>query len=163
MEGKCMRKYLLLLISIAFALPYTLVGCSQNEAEEDSRRSLIQTTNPSPVQLTNKKDGDLAEKIKSDVLKFDEIYDVAVIQGKKDTLVVYKVRQLQRFRMNQIEANLNKDLEKKYPEENFTVSSDYKIFMEALELKEKVKDPNFSSEKAENQLQKIIRLKEELT
>jgi hypothetical protein len=163
MEGKCMNKYVLLLICTALAIPLTLVGCSQNEAEEDSRRSLIQTTNPRPVQLTNKKDGDLAERIKRDVMKFDEIYDVAVIQGKKDTLVVYKVKQLQRFRMNQIEANLNKDLEKNYPEENFTVSSDYKIFMEALELKEKVEDPKFSSEKAEKELQKIIKLKEELT
>jgi hypothetical protein len=163
MEGKCMQKYVLLLICFSIALPFTLAGCGQNKAEEDSRRSLIQTTNPRPVQITNKKEEDLAQRIKKDVMKFEEIYDVAVIQGKEDTLVVYKVRHLQRFRMNQIEANLTKDLEKKYPKENFTVSSDYKIFMEALELKEKVEDPKFSSEKAEKQLQKIITLKEELT
>lgn len=146
-----------------FLVSISLFGCNQKDIEQDSKISLIKTTNPAPLQLSNKKEGDMAERIKRDVMKFDEIYDVAVIQGKKDTLVVYKVRQLQRFRMNQIEANLTKDLEKKYPEENFTVSSDYKIFMEALELKEKVKDPKFSSEKAEKQLQKIITLKEELT
>ncbi|HYK73361.1 MAG TPA: hypothetical protein VEV44_09605 [Pseudoneobacillus sp.] len=88
---------------------------------------------------------------------------MAVIKGKKDTLVVYKVKHLHRFRMKQIEKKINKHLENKYPDEDFTVSSDYKIFMEALELKEKVKKPDYPKDKAERELQKIIKLKEELT
>lgn len=151
------------ILLFSFLLTFFLVGCNQNEAEKDSRISLIKTTNPSPVQLTNEKEGDIAEDIKKDVMKYDEIYDVAVIKGKKDTLVVYKVKHLQRFRMKQIEKNINQLLEKNYPDENFTVSSDYKIFMEALELKGKVEDPKYSSENAEKKLQNIIELKEERT
>jgi hypothetical protein len=136
-------------------------GCNQNNEENDSKLSLIKTTNPTPVQLTQEKEDHTAAEIKKDVMNFEELYDVAVIKGKKDTLVVYKVKHLQRFRMKKIEAKVNNMLEENYPKENFTVSSDYKIFMEALELKEKVEDPKYSQEEAEKKLQGIIKLKEE--
>lgn len=156
-----MKKTLLYFVIVCLLL-VNITGCNQSKAEEDSRLSLIKTTNPSPVQI-NKGKGNVVEDIKKDVMKFEEIYDVAVIKGKKDTLVVYKVKHLHRFRMKQIEKKINKHLEKKYPDEDFTVSSDYKIFMEALELKEKVKKPDYPKDKAERELQKIIKLKEELT
>jgi hypothetical protein len=138
-------------------------GCSQTKGVQESRASLIKTTNPSPVQINDKQEKNIADDVKKEVKKFDEIYDVAVVQGKKDTLVVYKVRHLQRFRMKQIEKNVTKQLEQKFPKGNFTVSSDYKIFMEAVELKDKVNEPKFSDEKAETRLQQIIKLKNEQT
>jgi hypothetical protein len=144
-------------------LTVTLSGCNQSGEEQESRLSLVKTTNPNPVKLTSKQDENIAVRVKQDVQKFDEIFDVAVVQGKKDTLVVYKVKHLQRFRMKQIEKNVTKELEKKYPDESFTVSSDYKIFMEALQLKEQIKDPEFSKAKAEKSLEKIIKLKNEQT
>jgi hypothetical protein len=144
-------------------LTVTLSGCNQSEEEQESRLSLVKTTNPNPVKLTSKQDENIAARVKQDVQKFDEIFDVAVVQGKKDTLVVYKVKHLQRFRMKQIEKNVMKELEKKYPDESFTVSSDYKIFMEALKLKERVKDSSYSTTKAEKDLEKIIKLKNEQT
>jgi hypothetical protein len=141
----------------------TLSGCNQSEAEQESRLSLVKTTNPNPLKLSSKQDENIAAQVKQDVKKFDEIFDVAVVQGKKDTLVVYKVKQLQRFHMKQIEKNVTKELEKKYPNERFTVSSDYKIFMEALKLKERVNNSNYSTSRAEKDLEKIIKLKNEQT
>lgn len=139
-----------------------LTGCNDTEAEQESRISLVKTTNPSPVQISNEQE-DIAEQVKNDVMKYEEIFDTAVIKGKKDTLVVYKVKHLHRFRMKQIEKKVNKLLEKKYPDENFTVSSDYKIFMEALELNDRVKDPKFPQSQAEKDLKEIIKLKNEQT
>jgi hypothetical protein len=144
-------------------LTVTLSGCKQSEEEQESRLSLIKTTNPNPIKLTNKQNENIAAQVKKDVKKYDEIFDVAVVQGKKDILVVYKVKHLNRFRMKQIERNVMEELEKKYPNESFTVSSDYKIFMEAFKLKERVKDPNYSEIKAEKDLEKIIKLKNEQT
>ena len=37
--------------------------------------------------------------------------------------------------MKKIEKEVNEILEKKYPEENFVVSSDYKIFLEAYRIR----------------------------
>jgi hypothetical protein len=65
--------------------------------------------------------------------------------------------------MKKIEKKMTKMLEEKYPDENFIVSSDYKIFIEAVELQEKMKDPNFTDKKAKKKLDKIIKLKNEMT
>lgn len=126
---------------------------------------MIQSVNPQPGATNDLDDKNvkLAEKVKKDIQALDAIYDVAVIAGKEDTLVAYKVKHMKRFGMKKIEKEINKKLEKNYPGENFIVSSDFKIFIEAVELQEKMKDPAYPEKKAEKQLQKIISLKKEMT
>ncbi len=126
---------------------------------------MIQSVNPEPgaVALYEQKNKELAEKVEKDIQSFDAIYDVAVIKGKEETLVAYKVKHLKRFGMKKIEKDINKLLEDHYPNEDFVVSSDYKIFIETIELLERMKDPSFSEKKAEQQLQRVISLKKEMT
>ncbi|EIJ81826.1 hypothetical protein PB1_02765 [Bacillus methanolicus PB1] len=158
------RKLKFLMFKMIVALCLLAAGCQGEKMEQESRMALIKTTNPPPQVIGSKqKDKDVAEKVKKDVMSYKEIYDVAVVKGKEDILVVYRVKHLQRFRMKKIEKDINKLLEKKYPDENFTVSSDYKIFLEAVQLKEKMKDPDYSEKDAEDRLKRIISLKKELT
>lgn len=138
-----------------------LSGCGKNPGVE-SQNALLKTTNPAPLSIEKGKTSHV-EKIRKDVSSFPEVYDVAVIKGKKETLVVYKVKHMNRFKMKAIEAKLNKFLEKKYPKENFKVSSDYKIFLEAVRLKEAEEKHNLSGKEAEKRFQKIIKLKDETT
>jgi hypothetical protein len=146
------------MVLMAFVL---LPACGQDNGNE-SRGALLKTTNPSPLSIENGKTSHV-EKIREDISSFPEVYDVAVIKGKKETLVVYKVKHLNRFKMKRIEAKLNKFLEKKYPKENFKVSSDYKIFLEAVRLNEDEEKHNISEKEAEKRFQKIIKLKDETT
>jgi hypothetical protein len=139
-----------------------LSSCNQNQQVKDSQLALMKTTNPSPIVTAKNQGQNQVKEIEKDVSSFPELYDVAVVKGKKDTLVVYKVKHLQRFRMKRIEKNINKMLEKKYPDENFTISSDYKIFLETVRLDEKMKSANFSDHQAEKRLQKIVKLTAEL-
>ena len=139
-----------------------LSSCNQHQQAKDSQLALLKTTNPNPVMTESKKGSDGVEEIKKDVSSLPELYDVAVVKGKKDTLVVYKVKHMQRFRMKKIEKDVNKMLEKKYPKENFTVSSDYKIFLEAVRLDERMKSPKFSHKDAENRFKEIVKMTEEL-
>lgn len=145
-------------------LSVSITGCNQNE-KKDSESALIQTTNPNPTLLerNTSENLDLVASIEHDVESMKELYDVAIVKGKKDTLVAYKVKHLYRFSMKKIEKKLNDMLEDKYPQEKFTVSSDYKIFLEAVKLNEKMKDPNFTQEKANKELDEIIKLKQEMT
>ena len=140
-------------------------GCSLGKTSPDSRASMIQSVNPEAGATNdlNEKDLSLAEKVKKDIQALDEIYDVAVIKGKEETLVVYKVKHMKRFGMKKIEKAINKKLEENYPDEDFIVSSDFKIFIEAVELRERMKDPTYPDKKAEKQLQRIISLKKEMT
>ncbi|HYK73362.1 MAG TPA: hypothetical protein VEV44_09610 [Pseudoneobacillus sp.] len=63
-----MKKTLLYFVIVCLLL-VNITGCNQSKAEEDSRLSLIKTTNPSPVQI-NKGKGNVVEDIKKDVMKF---------------------------------------------------------------------------------------------
>ncbi|MGD6841660.1 YhcN/YlaJ family sporulation lipoprotein [Bacillus infantis] len=151
-------------IIIVAAILY-VSGCSNEQKTAESRLALIKTTNPQPLLLDEKKEKrkDLAPKVKKEIEAIKEVYDVAVVVGEKEVLVAYKVKHLQRFHMKKIEKAINKRLEKKFPKEDFIVSSDYKIFLEAVELKEQLKDPDFSRKKANDKLKEIINMKKELT
>lgn len=137
-----------------------LAGCADQEEKEDSRLALMKTTNPSPVQLQEK--GAKVSKIKKEVEDIEEIYDVAVVKGDHQILVAYKVKHLDRFRMKKIEKKLKKRLEKKYKDENFIVSSDYKIFLEAVRLREKIDAGKMSQKQAGKRLKEILSLKKEM-
>lgn len=156
-----MKKYLCLLV-VSMAVLFS--GCN-NDGPKESGMALLKTTNPSPIsfQKNTKKELDLIGSIEMDIEGFKELYDVAVVKGKEDILVAYKVRHMQRFHMKKIEKKVNELLESKYPDENFIVSSDYKIFLEAVELEKNMQNPNYSPKKAEEKLQEIIKLKKELT
>jgi Sporulation lipoprotein YhcN/YlaJ (Spore_YhcN_YlaJ) len=157
-----MKQKLLLFIALSLIL---IPGCSDDGKVTDSDLALVKTTNPPAVVIdkNTKKNLDVVQSIEHDVEKMKELYDVAVVKSNGDTLVAYKVKHLQRFRMKKIEKKMTKMLEEKYPDENFIVSSDYKIFIEAVELQEKMKDPNFTDKKAKKKLDKIIKLKNEMT
>jgi hypothetical protein len=150
----------LLLIACIFLLS----ACNNDQKAKDSQLALMKTTEPTPIMTDKSKSHDRVEDINRDVSSLPEVYDVAVVKGQKDTLVVYKVKHMERFKMKKIEQDINKMLEKKYPKENFTVSSDYKIFLEAVRLNERIKaNKNYSKKKAEKRLQQIITMTKEMT
>ncbi|MCJ7840343.1 YhcN/YlaJ family sporulation lipoprotein [Lederbergia sp. NSJ-179] len=148
-------------MTVFFLLPS---GCSSDGDGKEARQSLIKTTQPAPIELNDQeKDKSVAYQVREDVKKINEIYDVAVIEGKKKILVVYKVRHLQRFKMKKIEKNLQEKLKEKYPDKKFIVSSDYKIFLETIRLKEEMEKENITVDEAKKRFKKIIKLKKEMT
>lgn len=136
-------------------------GCSAIGKKDDTKLAILKTTNPTPVATDKNHRSDNVEKIKHDVSSMSEVYDVAVVKGEKNTLVAYKVRHLYRFKMKKIEKGINEMLEKRYPIEKFAVSSDYKIFLEAVRLKEKIGSKGFSDQRAEKRLKQIIKMAKE--
>ena len=138
-----------------------LLGLNITDYWPDSRLALIKTTNPEPIQI--EKDGASVEGVRNEVNQVDEIYDAAVIKGDHNTLVAYKVRHLDRFRMKNIENELKKHLEGKYKDETFVVSSDYKIFLEAVRLREDIDSGKINDKQADKRLHQLIRLKKERT
>ena len=160
MNSKQMVLYIYLFLSIVAIM----VGCNTNlKDDKQAQLSLINQINPTPINLMSQSNQESSIKdIKEDVQSIDSIYDVAVIRGKDKTLVAYKVKHLKRFRMKAIEKEVNSILEEKYPDEDFTVSSDYKIFLEAIRLGEKLKDPKYPEKKAKKELNRIIGLSKEM-
>lgn len=154
-----MKKTILVTIVIFAMLSGT--SCQGRDDTSRTRLALMKTTNPEPLQTQYSYPDVPEEAVKKDVAKMPELYDVAVVKGKKDVLVAYKVRHMHRFRMKAIEKKVTQKLEKKYPDANFTVSSDYKIFLEATRLRDEVKRGKMSGKEAEDRLQQIIKLQQE--
>lgn len=142
---------------------FLLTACSHDQGSKNSQLALLKTTNPKPLVTDQEKSDHRVQDIKKNIQSHSQIYDVAVIKGKKATLVVYKVKHLHRFRMKQIEKNLKELLESKYPKEKFVVSSDYKIFLEAVRLNERMKEKKISEQEAEKTFNKIIDMTEAMT
>ena len=140
-----------------------LISCGQGGVKEEDA-SLFRTSNFSAVSTgKNRADEDKANQIQDFVLSDGKIYDCIVIKGEKEVLVAYKVRHLHRFRLKQIEGTLKKNLEERYRDEIFIVSSDYKIFLEASRLKNRFERGELTSKEAEKRLQEIIKLSKEMT
>lgn len=158
----CKKKICVLLI----ALSLLLVGCSaasKNDGEK-AKGALMKSINPAPVEISYRdKDKSIAFQVRKDVKDFDEVYDVAIIEGDKDVVVSYKVRHLYRFNMKKIEKKITDFLHEKYPDNQFIVSSDYKIFLETIRLKEDLETNNISADDAKKRLDKIIKLQKEMT
>ncbi|MCA1056714.1 sporulation protein [Rossellomorea aquimaris] len=139
-------------------------GCSNTDDGKQSKTALLKATDPSPIELVDNPETDsFGHAIKKELAKKKELYDVAVIQNKEKTLVVYKVKHLQRFKMKKIEKNMENYLEEKYPDEDFILSSDYKIFLETVRLKEKMEKHSLSNEEADKKFKEIIELQKEKT
>lgn len=136
-----------------------LAGCGP----EHDGTAMIERADPDAVQLDGHHD-ELAADIKKEADSFDEIYDTAVVKGTKQLLVAYKVRHLERFRMKKIEKDLDKHIEKMAKEEKveIVVSSDYKIFLEAVRLKEDMEAGHLTEKEADKRLEEIITLKKEM-
>ncbi|MDR7000779.1 YhcN/YlaJ family sporulation lipoprotein [Neobacillus niacini] len=142
---------------------FLLASCSGNDKGKDSQMALIKTTNPNPVMTDRDKKTTRVQEIEEAVSSFPEIYDAAVIKGTKETLVVYKVKHMHRFKMKKIEKNLTEFLKKKFPKEDITVSSDYKIFLEAVRLNDRMESKKFSDKAAEKRLRQIIKMTKDMT
>ena len=136
-----------------------LAGCGP----EHDGTAMIETADPDAVQLDGHHDH-LAADIKKEADSFEEIYDTAVVKGTKHLLVAYKVRHLDRFQMKDIEKKLDDHIEKmaEKEESEVIVSSDYKIFLEAVRLKEDIEAGHLTEKEADNRLAEIIKLKKEM-
>ncbi|WP_175988473.1 sporulation protein [Bacillus sp. Marseille-Q1617] len=155
-----MKKYL-----FAGFLTFLLAaGCSNKEDGKDSKIALLKTTDPPPIELVDHPETDsFGHAIKKKLAKKKELYDVAVIQSKDETLVVYKVKHMQRFKMKKIEKDMEKYLEDEYAGEDFILSSDYKIFLETVRLKERIQNKSITKKEAEKKFKDIIELQKEKT
>lgn len=152
-----------LLFSLTLLVMVT--GCAGNKDEQKEGMALIRKTDPPAVDIrsvTYQKNG-LPEKVKKEVAGIDGIYDVVAVQNGKDILVAYKVNHMQRLQMKKIEKKVNDRLNQKFKGNKFTVSSDYKIFLEVTRLNNMLREKDVPEKKAKEKFQKIVTLQKELT
>ncbi|MGM7722119.1 YhcN/YlaJ family sporulation lipoprotein [Metabacillus sp. Hm71] len=108
-------------------------------------------------------DQSIANQAKEKVIKEEEISDVKAVNTDKELLIAVEVNHMDRFRLKEIEKNLNQKTEKQFPNHEVTISIDSKIFLEIEKLENKMKKNNLGKKKLEKVLKRIKSLSEELT
>lgn len=122
-------KKLLLVIML-----FTLVGC-EKMTEENGLYVFIKNQDIPPFSLVEDSNLSRLTTLQQELLSFDNIYDVTMVEGKEELLIVYKVKHLNRFKMQAIEKEVEKIAKEQLSEEKeIVVSSDYKIYLETMRL-----------------------------
>lgn len=113
---------------------FTLVGC-EKMTEENGLYVFIKNQDIPPFSLVEDSNLSRLTTLQQELLSFDNIYDVTMVEGKEELLIVYKVKHLNRFKMQAIEKEVEKIAKEQLSEEKeIVVSSDYKIYLETMRL-----------------------------
>ncbi|KKI90616.1 hypothetical protein WQ54_20365 [Bacillus sp. SA1-12] len=97
------------------------------------------------------------------LMKQKEVSDVKVINSDKELFIAAQIKQMDRFRIKEIEKKLKKLAEDHFPNHHVTLSTDKKILLELSELEKQVNKTNISKKKLKKELNRIKSLSEELT
>ena len=147
---------------IIFILLFTLVGC-EKMTEENGLYVFVEEQNVAPISIVSNADVPRLEELKQQLQDLEELQDVVIIDGEKELLITYKVKQLSRLKMKHIEKEVKKVAKEFLNEEkDVVVSSDYKIFLEAIRLH----NESLNQVDEKKQLEKfewIIKLQKEMT
>lgn len=156
-----------LIVAGIFACIVTVSACTPDSDSKEAFVSMFVPVDVNPVTLNeegyDKFDEKLVNFIGKELEQDESVYDAMVVQNENEILVAYKVHQLKRFNMEKIEADLNNRLEKDFPDYDFYVTSDSKIFLEAVELAVHVDKENYPKDKAKHWFDKIVKLEKEQT
>lgn len=156
-----------LLIAVVIVCVATVTACSPDSDSKEALASMFVPVDVKPLTLNeegyDRFDEKIVDFIGKELERDEAVYDAMVVQNENEILVAYKVHQLKRFNMEKIEADLNNRLEEEFPKYDFYVTSDTKIFLEAVELAVHVNQEGYPKEKAKIWFDKIVELEKEQT
>ena len=134
-----------------------LGGCNGNQSinsdKEDGKYQV------SMVQ----QDQTIAKEAEQKVLKIEEVTEAVAVNVDKKILLGFRVKQFSKFRIKQIEKKVNEALKKHFPEYDTTASSDIKINIETMKIKNRLKTKDYQTEKFKKDVEKIQKLSREQT
>ncbi|MBB5325519.1 hypothetical protein HNQ34_002620 [Anoxybacillus tepidamans] len=142
-----------------------LLGCAR---EPEVKKQSIQGKNM--IQLStdgtahsNAVSQSVAQQAVEQVKARKEIRDAVAVNTKNKLLLAYQVKQMDRFRMRQIEKDVKQQLELLFPDHDIIVSSDLKLFWKTDELRGKIQKDDMNERKLDKQIEKLKKLSEERT
>lgn len=151
-----MKKLLLLIMLL------TLVGC-EKMTEENGLYAFVKNQNIAPFSLVQNADLTKLTTLQNDLQKLDNIYDVVIVEGQEELLIVYKVKHLKRFKMQAIEKEVKEIAKDRLNEDlDIIVSSDYKIYLETIRLHNRINNQS-DEKKSLKTFDWIIQLQKEMT
>ncbi|WP_159431566.1 YhcN/YlaJ family sporulation lipoprotein [Ornithinibacillus halophilus] len=145
-------------ITISFLLVIGLLTSCGTEMNNSSGR------NSQDIQLTkistkgNIHDQTAANRAKEILSKNDSVTAVQAVNTSNKMLITIEIPHHERFLLEKKRKELQKKMEKEFPDYKVELSTDKKIILELEDLEKKLREDNISNKKLEKELKHIIKL-----
>ncbi|MEC2070730.1 hypothetical protein [Alkalihalophilus marmarensis] len=96
-----------------------------------------------------------ADEAKQILLSMEEILEVVGVSNKKDIYLAPRVKQFDRFHLNDIRKRGHEHVKKRFPEYTVHVSTDKKIFIELGKLEKELKQRTISKKRYDAKLKDL--------
>lgn len=150
-----------LVIYIFIACLFVFSGCVNKQDETKTKDiNSLQTQNNKQIRLVNQ---NIANQAVENVLKMDHVTDAVAVNSQKEIFLAYRIKHMARFRLEKIESDVKKKLEKQFPDYKVTVSSDLKLFLETTKLANKATDNQIENKELKVGIKELKKLKSEKT
>lgn len=90
-----------------------------------------------------------------------EIREAVAVSTSDKLLLAYQVKQMHRFRKQQIERNILKQLRSLFPKHQIIVSGDLKLFWKTNELRQRLEKDDMNERELNREIAKLKKLSEE--
>ncbi|WP_196305251.1 YhcN/YlaJ family sporulation lipoprotein [Metabacillus sediminilitoris] len=147
-------------ISVLHIVIILMIATGCNMANNNNEKNNLNIKNVSHLDMNHV---NMESEIEKLLDKEKEVSDVKVFDTDKEIFIAAEIKQMDRFRIKEIEKKLNNLIKDKYPNHNVTLSTDKKIFLELDKLEQKAKNTNMNNKDLEKEIKRIKSLSEELT
>lgn len=151
-----MRKLVLIL-----GLVFLLTSCMNKEATFEPRgNDSLELTKLRSEGITDQQPANQAKEFLS---HYEEVAAVRAVNQDSQLVIAVEIKHLDRFSLEDIEKQLQKDIKKNFSDMKVTLSTDQKILIELRKLEEEITANRISHEEIKERLQKIKKLSQEET
>src|SRR5690625_1504407 len=138
-----------------------LIGCGTPSTMESPNDNNVELT-----KLTTEKESinqEASNKAKDIIQQYDDITAVNAVNSSNHLIASFEVEYLQRFNLEDIRGEIEKQLKEEFPTLKVVVSTDQKIIIELEKLETELNKNSISKKQLEKNVKKIISLSKEET
>lgn len=148
-------------IFLFFTISLMLIGCGTPSTMESPNDNSVELT-----KLTTEKESinqEASNKAKDIIQQYDDITAVNAVNSSNHLIASFEVEYLQRFNLEDIRGEIEKQLKEEFPTLKVVVSTDQKIIIELEKLETELNKNSISKKQLEKNVKKIISLSKEET
>lgn len=154
-----MKHFRITLFLIIFSI--LISGCQKDPGYHQTSENNHETTNTSFKKAPVSQEA--SQKAKKILNQKDGVSKVQAINDDDQLVIAVAVPHMQRFKLESTTKKLDKQMKKHFPDQQVTLSTDKKIYLELEQLKKQMDNQQLSKETLNKKLQHIIKLSDEKT
>ncbi len=156
-----LKRLLFLLLGL-----FILSACTNNNASQDQ---ILKPTGNRDLELVKLQSKGIVDQNPSNRAKeliteeYEEVSAVRAVNHKDDLLIAIDVDHHERFDLDDIEKNIQKQVRDQYSDLKVTLSTDQKILIELKKLEADIMNNNISNDQLKKKITELKRLSKEET